>query len=479
MFKKLDKLLLKAFSGPFILTFFIVLFIFHSQFMISKFKYLVGKGLGLDVYGELFFYFALSLVPVSLPLAVLLASLMTFGNLGQHSEITAIKASGINMLRVLRPVAIVTVFVMLAALVYNDTVVPWSNLKGYSLLYDAKQKKPTLELTEGAFYNGLDGYSIKVDKKLEDGKSIEGVIIYKHNNVRGNKEVILAKSGTMETVMDETYLLMRLFEGRAYSEQEDKKKQSDIQYVTNMFDTAQFFFSMESYGLGETKEDLFKGHNLMKTRTQMLTEKDSVTKAFGNYNEMLVKNFESQFYYQNSLRTGNYDEQKKDSADVELVGGRFNPEKPTTNMRIVSSAYNSAVSFSNVINSNVTRMMNQQRQLAKYEVDINKKVTSAVAILVMFLIGAPLGAIIKKGGLGVPVIISVIFFVVYYITTITGEKMAKELVLTPVVGSWISNLLLFVIGVLFLIQAKNDVRLFDADYYAVFFKKLFKKSDEN
>lgn len=479
MFKKIDKLLLKAFMGPFVLTFFIVLFIFHSQFMINKFKYLVGKGIGLDVYGELAGYFALSLVPVSFPLAVLLASLMTFGNLGQHSEITAIKASGISMLRVLRPVAIVTILTVCAALVYNDVVVPWSNLKGYSLLYDVKQKKPTLELEEGTFYSGLEGYSIKVDNKLEDGKSLEGVIIYKHKDTRGNKEVILAESGTMETIMDDSYLLLRLFDGNAYSEVEDKKsKKNDIQYVTNTFDTAQFFFNLESFGLGTTNDNLFVGHNLMKNRSRLISEEDSVRKAYVNYNNMLVKNFDSQFYYKHITETGKFDQAKVDSADVKLVTDLFNPEDPITHVRIVSSAYNSAVSFSNVVNSNVTRMKNQKRQVAKYQVDINKKITSAVAILVMFLIGAPLGAIIKKGGLGMPVLISVVFFVIYYVSTITGEKMAKELIIHPTVGSWISNVILFVIGMLFLYQAKNDVRLLDTDYYLVLVNKLRKKKKE-
>ncbi|GAA4837027.1 hypothetical protein GCM10023331_22830 [Algivirga pacifica] len=447
--------------------------------MINKLKYLVGKDLGLDVYGELYFYFALSLVPVSLPLAVLLASLMTFGNLGQHSEITAIKASGISMLRVLRPVAVVTILVVIAGLIYNDTVVPWSNLKGYRLLYDVRQKKPALELTEGAFYEGLEGYSIKVQKKLADDRSLEDVIIYKHKGNKGNKEVVLAKSGTMESVMNDTYLLMRLFNGKAYSEQKNNNQGDDLQFVVNQFDTAQFFFSLESFGMKETKEDLFKGHNLMKPRMQLQHEQDSVAGAMQEYNTMLVRNFESQFYYNNALNTGKYKPLEEVGLEpITLKGRYFDPEKLSTKVRILSSAYNSAMSFSNIVNSNVSRMNNQMRQQARYQVDINKRFTSSIAILVMFLIGAPLGAIIKKGGLGVPVIVSILFFVIYYVTTITGEKMAKELLIDPMIGSWVSNFFLAIIGIFFLYQAKNDVRLFDADYYSVLFKRFFSKEDK-
>ncbi|MEH0155395.1 LptF/LptG family permease [Limibacter armeniacum] len=472
MIKKLDKLLLKAFAGPFLLTFFIVLFIFQSQFMISKLKYLVGKGLGLEVYGELFFYFALSLVPVSLPLAVLLASLMTFGNLGQHSELSAIKASGINMLRVLRPVTLVAVLVMLCALVYNDTVVPWSNLKGYSILFEAKQKSPAMELTEGAFYDGLKGYSIKVEKKLEDGMSLEDVIIYKHNEEDGNKEVILAKSGTMESVMNDNFLLMRLFDGHAYSEQNDESKESDIQFVTNKFDTAQFFFDLAAYGMGNSKDENFSKSNAMKTREELLVDKDSLIELVGASESKILSGFESHFTYQDEISK----QKNKNGAAVGLENlnqGTTEEEK----ILIASTAYDAASNYAKTLDNQLKGLNWRRKQLARLDVDMNKKVTSAVAILVMFLIGAPLGAIIKKGGLGVPVIISVVFFIIYYIATISGEKMAKELVLSPDIGSWISNVVLFLIGLILLVQAKNDVRLLDGDVYAVYFKRLFSKKN--
>ncbi|MBB6464041.1 LptF/LptG family permease [Flammeovirga kamogawensis] len=466
--KKLDKLLLKEYIGPFVLTSSIVLFIFWSQYMISKFVYFLGKDLGYDVYMELFFWFALALVPVALPLAVLLATLMTYGSLGQHSELTAIKGAGISLLRVLRPIFLFTIVVTLVQLVYNDTVVPQANLKAYSLLYDIKQTKPTINLKEGAFYDGLDGYSIKVASKDKDGEGIHDVIIYKHEGHRGNKEVILAKDGKMQLINDDTFLMLTLFNGNAYSEVEDKKSKAEIQYVHSEFDSSVFYFSMESYAMNETKEDLFMGHNLMKNRNQLETEQDSLQKAMVDYSNMLVKNGETQFYYRHTSQKG---EHKKDK----LTKKKYDPTKKENRLRIASSAYNSASSFYNVLKSNASRHKNQMREDVKYTLDQQKKVSSAIAILMMFLIGAPLGAIIKKGGLGVPVLVSVFFFVIYYIMTISGEKMAKELIIDPVLGAWLSNIFLFVIGIFFTFQAKNDVKLFDTDYYAVMFKKLFKK----
>ncbi|NLR90715.1 LptF/LptG family permease [Flammeovirga agarivorans] len=467
--KKLDKLLLKQYIGPFALTSAVVLFIFWSQYMISKFVYFLGKDLGYDVYAELFFWFALALVPVSLPLAVLLASLMTYGSLGQHSELTAIKGAGISLLRVLRPVFFFTIVVTLFQLIYNDTVVPHANLKAYSLLYDIKQTKPTMNLKEGAFYDGLDGYSIKVAKKDEDGIGIHDVIIYKHEGHRGNKEVILANHGKMELINNDSYLMLTLFEGNAYSEVEDKKSKADIQYVHSEFDSSIFYFSMDSYAMNETREDLFMGHNLMKTSSQLKVEQDSLEKAMVDYSSMLAKNGETQFYYRHTSHKNEHNADK-------VTKKKYDPNTKDNKLRIASSAYNSASSFYNVLKSNASRHKNQIREDVRYTIDVQKKISTAVAILLMFMIGAPLGAIIKKGGLGVPVLVSVFFFVIYYILTITGEKMAKELLIDPILGTWLSNIFLLVFGLFFTFQAKNDVKLFDTDYYTVMIQRLFKKN---
>ncbi|UZR94626.1 LptF/LptG family permease [Chondrinema litorale] len=557
MLKKLDKLIFKVFLGPFFLTFAIVLFIFLTQYMIKNFKHFVGKGLGLDVYAELFGYFSLVLTPVALPLAVLLSSLMTFGSLGEHSELTAIKSSGISLLRILRPVAIYIFFVTIAAFYFNDIIAPYANLKAYSLLYDIKQKKPVLEFKEKTFYNDLPGWRIKVDKKLPDGKSLEGIMIYNHTDRRGNIQVIMAKSGQMQTLG--SFLALDLKNGNIYSEESAKKRRNqDTEFFRQEFDSARFLFSLESFGLKETDEEFFKGHNLMKNTKRLFEEKDSVNHMVDRY----MYNFKRSVYSYYNFWERNPDGgvsipplpvEKDSTIDEEENTNQAKPtdvdttsKEPIEKLRkkeeekqsdkkitpkaldkspsvkdkfktlpkkdldlnkdkkvrkiqavVYSSeeeepletkvkemmdqelvnqdyvrAHSKASSILNLLETNVDRAQRQDEKLNAYEIDIHRKFTKTLAVFAMFLIGAPLGAIIKKGGLGVPVIISIIFFIIFYIATIMGEKYAKEMVISPVIGCWSANVILFAFGLFFLKQARKDARLFDTDFYYVFYQNL-------
>lgn len=591
MLKKLDKLIFKVFLGPFFLTFAIVLFIFLSQYMIKNFKHFVGKGLTLDIYAELFGYFALVLTPVSLPLAVLLSSLMTFGSLGEHSELTAIKSSGISLLRILRPVAIYIFFVTIAAFYFNDRIAPYANLKAYSLLYDIKQKKPILEFKEKTFYNDLPGWRIKVEKKLGDGKSLEGIMIYNHTDRRGNVQVIMAESGQMQTLG--SYLALDLKDGKIYSEESAKKRRSDVtEFFRQEFDSARFLFSLESFGLKDTNEEFFLGHNLMKDTKKLFVEKDSVTSMVGSYMHNFKRSVYSYYNYwqrnpdggisikpitnkEDSIRAaeeleesvmadttkkylqkqlqqkapqkikeqdskektpekkrmidrtlqkvtkkGNLIKRQKDTPKVfqkknlkkkdenesdnpfkniayvhEEPDARTNDNKefsPTgldTEMeeklqellvkipedRDFVRAHSKASSIQNLLETNAERAKRQEAKINSYEIDIHRKFTKTLAVFAMFLIGAPLGAIIKKGGLGVPVIVSIIFFIIFYISTIMGEKYAKEMVVSPVVGCWAANVILFGFGFFFLNQARRDARLFDTDFYYVVYQSISEK----
>src|SRR6187401_2628172 len=216
--KKLDKLILSSFIGPFILTFLVVVFILLTQHMLKYFDDIIGKGLGIDVIGQLLFYFAIFMIPVAMPLAVLLSSLITFGNLGEHFELTAIKASGISLLRTLQPIFLFVLILTGVAFYVNNNLVPKAALEAYSLLYDIKQKKPALDLSEGTFYDGIPDMSIKVNKKYPDGITIGDVIIYDHRKHDGNRDVTVADSGKMYTILNERYLKLELFRGYNYIE---------------------------------------------------------------------------------------------------------------------------------------------------------------------------------------------------------------------------------------------------------------------
>jgi lipopolysaccharide export system permease protein len=494
MFKKIDKLVFKAFIGRFLLVSGVMLFIFLSQYMIKNFKHFIGKDLGFDVLGELFFYFGLLLVPVTLPISTLLSSLMAFGTLGEHSELTAIKSSGISLLRIIRPVFLFVLVLTFACYSFNEFVVPEVNLKAYSLLYDIKQKKPTLDLQEGIFYNGLEDYSIKAEKKNSDGKTLEGVIIYDHTERRGNVHVITAKSGVMEKVMGDEYLSLVLMDGASFNEVDPEKKPAGSQYegnkdhlsreqllkdpnfissnfVRSKFDTARILFSLESFSLQETKKELFKGHNLMKHQELLLIEMDSIRKTFNDQNKLFINSLDDEFFY--TKMKG--EQENKISKVQNSAENKYNPDDSLTKYRINLNAYNRVNGTYSQIRSNVLRADNNTKTLATYIVDIFRRYSQPVAVLMMFLVGAPLGAIIKRGGLGMPVLVSIVFFVIFYITTIMGEKWAKELVISPYLGSWASNMILFLIGLVALRQAYFDSRLFEADYYKVLLSKIFRR----
>jgi lipopolysaccharide export system permease protein len=582
--KKLDKLILKSFLGPFLLTFVVVVFILLSQTMIKYFDDFAGKGLGLEVFAELIFYFSIFTTPVALPLAVLLSCLMTFGNLGEHSELTAIKGSGISLLRTLAPIFIITIFFTFLAYFNNNYIVPKANLKAYSLLYDIKMKKPALDLKEGAFYNGIRGLSIKVNKKDGNG-NLEEVIIYDHREGQGNSNVILAESGKMYTILNERYLILELFSGRIYSQLIDQSRYRSIAYnevqpyKEDRFDSSKLVLSLAEFEFTRTDEDLFRSNRLMlnvhelrhyvdSLRREIVLEKFNTYHSLGGHlprhikdkveipvklaeekrkidsiraeyfrrlneqeheasreleNEEIKEGVEEEvkrrrglfarnrkvpeekkpdasifgapshelMAYQNRMYNAPYfgvgfesniDEARKIDSLVALLPedtlkltyDRFDSAMQAMNSKeiIIREAIDRARSAKNQINMDAERMFNGIHNLRKYEIEKHKKFAQAFACLVMFLVGAPLGSIIKKGGLGIPVILSIMFFIIYYVFSMTGEKWARHDLITPFWGVWNSNFVLLPLGLFFLKQARIDARLFDADYYHVVISKI-------
>ncbi len=433
----------------------------------------MGKGLGIGIYLELFFYFSLVLTPMTLPLSVLLASLMAFGSLGEHGELNAIKSAGISLPRILLPVTFFIFLITLAAYFFNDQIAPWANLKTYNLLYDVRQKKPSLEFKPKTFYYDLPGYRIKVDKKSGvNDETLEGIMIYDHTEKKGNSQLIMAEYGNMKMVGN--FLELQLENGNIYSEKANQKSNAS-DFFCQKFEKAQFRFKLSSYGFKETKEDLFKYNNNTKTNAKLLVEKDSLKTANQNYTRKLKKSFA----FINPEIDGEKDKinsrRLKPRENIPKVLMPGNSTIGQTNIQQVAEVKTIAKNNLNRLNQ-FTEINERQLQLINnYEIDIYKKFSKSVAVFIMFLIGAPLGAIIKKGGLGMPVLISIIFFVIFYISTIIGEKYAKEMILSPEIGCWLGNGILFGFGLFFLRQAKRDARLFDTDFYYVVFSNLSDK----
>jgi len=482
--KRLDILVLKAFFGPFVLTVVVVTFIFLTQTILKYIDELVGKGLGFMNYAELIMYFSMNILPIALPLAILLSSLMTFGNLGEFNELTAIKSSGISLLRVMVPISIWVLGCTISLFYFNNYVVPWANLKAYSLLYDLRQKKPSLDLKPGVFYNGIPGYSIKIVQKFDNDTSIKGVIIYDHTQGRGNTDVIIADSGSMYLFNNKQYLALELFHGNSYSEFRSENGMSYIapkEFMRNQFDKTKIIFNLASFDLNRTREELFTGSRQMMPVRELQHHIDSVTTEVVKMNGQTTSMLQP-FYYYSTVRIGdsvNALKRKVDYAKLsKVVRLDILLDTVKSGKDVATRATNQARSIKTYIQGNLERDLRMRKEVNEFQVTKYQKYTQAVACIVLFLIGAPLGAIIKKGGLGVPVLICIIFFIFYYVFSLTGEKWTKEGVFHPYFAMWFGNAILFLVGLFFMRQAKNDSRILESDFYLIVwdkFIKIFKK----
>jgi lipopolysaccharide export system permease protein len=525
--KKIDKLIIGSFLGPFVLTLLVVIFILLMKQMLIYFDDIIGKGLGWVELGSLMFYFALTLLPSALPLAVLMSSLITFGNLGEHFELTAIKSLGISLTRSLLPLFFLVLMITGFSFLANNYMVPKAALEAYSLLYDIKHKKPALDIKEGSFYSGIPDISIKVNKKFRDGITLKDVIIYDHRGRVGNKKVTVADSGKMYTVLNDQYLKLELFNGYDYSENsgsgqdETGRPTTEETYSKTKFSKMQVVLDLSSFGMNRTDTKLFKGNRIMRNISELDTDMDSVgnemslqkVNFYGNQSTLFSLHFKKDsLTLPNELKDFR---KKRDSiarsriiTSTPSAGGittpnysnyavSYNsgikikmPDSLTKKDRHISdSIYNSKKVDKAEISSalNRARMIKSQLQNHNANADSQKSefiifriqwhriLSNSIACLAMFLIGAPLGAIIKKGGLGVPVLVSILFFILFYVLELLGVKWAKQGIIPVPVGVWLANAILFSIGMVFLRQARVDARLFDADFYHVVFDKLKKR----
>ena len=567
--KKLDKLILGSFLGPFLLTFLVVDFILLIVNMLKYFDEIFGKGLGFWIYAELIGYFVISISPMALPLAMLLSSLMAFGNLGEHFELTAIKGSGISLTRAMRPIAIFAVGLTFFAFLSNNYLVPKVNLKTFSLLYDIRMKTPSLDIKEGVFYSGIPSISIKVNKKLDNDR-LQDILIYNHSDGQGNLNVTLADSGRMETFNSDKYMKLTLYAGQSYKESRATRgiNEAPVEFSRTAFKENIMIFDLAAFQLNRTPENLWSTNRAIKTIQEIRQGLDSIHLIV---NDLKYQNFITAasifpFFTKNknldpsqeileekarfdtlrrvrilqeqaledSINSVNreilidssvikspnaavsepapvfaYTEQQESAVSLRkkleakqfvqtdssiseqpnvdsittFVGNSLKVmrTKPLTAQEkelldsmfykrgylsnALTQALNNSRNLKNSFDVKKSQVEGQLREFRRYEIAWYQKYSQAIACFVMFLIGAPLGAIIKKGGLGLPVLISILFFILFYMLTITGEKWAKEGVVDSLLGTIFSNLCLLPFGLFFLRQAKKDARLFESDFY--------------
>ncbi|MHC1708294.1 MAG: LptF/LptG family permease [Bacteroidales bacterium] len=472
--KKIYILVLRSYLGPLVMTFFIALFILLMQFLWKYIDDLVGKGLEWYVIAELLFYASSTFVPLALPLAILLSSLMTFGNLGEHYELVAIKAAGISLRKVMMPLVVLSVIISSIAFYFSNNILPIANLKFHSILYDVREQKLALNIKEGLFYDGIDGYVIRVGKKDKDGKTIRNIKVYDHSKRQGNINLTIAEWGTMELTADKKFMLLTLYNGYNYQERTDQRNYfKNRQFQRTQFKEEFRRFDLSAFAMNRTNEDFFKKHYQMLNLNQLKNVQDSIQKKIDKRQRDIGNMLIGTYYY-----FTNIDTVKKTEWDTAkpLKAELLSNFTPSQKRAILDQAIETATANRENFKSQYSDLDSRSRTLHKYEIEVQRKFTLSLACFILFFIGAPLGAIIRKGGFGLPVVFSVFFFVIYHIISMTGEKFSKEGVLPASQGMWIASLVFLPIGIFLTLKATTDSPLMDADNWRKFYRKYLKRN---
>ncbi|MFO7978766.1 MAG: LptF/LptG family permease [Bacteroidales bacterium] len=469
--KRLHLLIVRSYLGPFLMTFFIALFILLMQFLWKYIDDLVGKGLEWYIIAELLFYASGSMVPLALPLAVLLSSIMTMGSLGEHYELVALKSAGISLRKIMWPLVVISMFLAVVAFFFSNNVLPVANLKMMSLLYDVRQHRPAFNIVEGVYYKGIDNFVIKVDQKDPDGETLRDIKIYDHTSRRGNVNVTIAEWGTMAVTGDERYLILSLYNGTNYQEgEEDDLGDPERPFQRMNFQQQYRKFDLSGFDLTRTDESLFKSNFRMLNLNQLVQVEDSLSRE--------LKARKDDYIYKYKQRLNFY--ARIDSAlihaEVPEIEGLLSKDSLFTPGILSETILDRTM---NLVRSNKdhTQFSHEdfrlrRRALARYQIEFHRKFTLSFACVVLFLIGAPLGAIIRKGGFGLPMVISVLFFVVFHVLSIMGEKFVREGVMEAHQGMWLAPMILLPLGILLTIKSTTDSSLFDIEGYTRRFEKL-------
>ncbi len=470
--KKLYLLILRSYAGPALATFFIVVFVLLMQFLWRYVDELVGKGLEWNIILQLMFYASFTFVPMALPISILLASLMTFGNLGERYELVAMKAAGISLRKIMMPLGLFSLLISVGAYYYSNIIFPYANLKFRSTLYDVRQKKLALNIRDGIFYSGLEGFVIKIGKKEADGSTIRKVMIYDHSQIQGNNKLVMADSGRMEQTADGNYLMLTLYNGTNYEESGSRMDAQKIPFQRTSFTSEVIKFDLSQFKMTRSDDDFFKNAYYMLNVQQLGYASDSLGKEVGQRVGELRHSLMG--YYSNFTRIKLNDSVYK-TLPLEKEGIKFENRPVAERKNIASYALGMARNAKGSFEYNRQMIKEKVELKARYDIEWHRKFTLSFACFALFLIGAPLGAIIRKGGLGMPLVISVLLFVAYHVISFTGEKSVRSAVTDPWKGMWMSTMIFLPVGIFLAYKAANDSTIMDAESYKHILKNLINK----
>ena len=484
--KRLHLYIIKSFIGPFFVTLLISLFVLLMQFLWVYLDELVGKGLDFSVILEFIVYTMAMLMTNALPLAMLLASIMTFGDLGENNELLAMKAAGISLYRIMKPVIVLSILLSIGSFYFYNNVIPVSYKKLIALMSSIRQLRPEIIVKEGVFSNEIDNYSIKVGRKTPNGDMLYDIMIYDHTEDKGNVTVTVADSGTMKITKDKKYMILNLFSGQTHSEmQPNDRRRFTYPARTDKFTKQSIFTILQGMELERKDESVFKNQNRALNNAQIVYFVDSIGKQL----EKRRNDMSLSLSYITPLSTKIATKIRKDTSFLKPIyltqyvniDSVLTKSSGAVRSGTINTALNNARNNIRSITQSQEMLISSKRNLNRFGIEWHKKYTFAVACLVFLFIGAPLGAIIRKGGLGMPLVISVILFIFYWIITTTGEKFSRESVTSIWQGVWFATFLFLPAGIFLTYKAANDSVVFNINSYGEFFRKIFrflKKKDK-
>lgn len=473
--KKIDIFVFKAYSLLFVGTFFICLFVFMMQFMWRYVDELIGKGLTLDVLARFFYYASLTLIPISLPLAILLASLITFGNFGERFELLSMKAAGISLIRILRPIFIFTIALGIGSFYFQNVTSPEATKKLGTLVYSMKQKSPELEIPEGVFYSDIPGFNIFVEKKNKKNGMLYGVMIYSTTDGYEDAQIVLADSASLQTTADKHYLQLTMYAGERFRNMQAQggmMSRSNVPYMRETFIKEIDLIEFDA-NFNMMDASLFSGNAQTKTLAEIKTDIDSLTQKSDSTGRALFS-ATRRTHYARDLKADDKDsvriaQQIKETVSIDSVFARLSAsqrQSATQTAMFKSKNLTSDYEFRGLIAGDT------EKATRMHWVEWHKKFTLSLACIFFFFIGAPLGAIIRKGGLGVPVVVSVAIFIFYYIVNVSGEKMAKSGEWIVWFGVWLSSMVLCPIGLFLTYKANKDSVVFNMEAYVNILRRI-------
>jgi lipopolysaccharide export system permease protein len=472
--KKLDIFILKSFCMLFMGTFFICLFIFMMQFLWKYVDEMVGKGLEMNVLAQFFFYSALTLVPASLPLAILLAALITFGNFGERFELLAMKAAGISLLKIMRPLIIFISIICCVSFYFQNVIGPKAQTKLWTLLVSMKQKSPEVDIPEGVFYDEIDGYNLYVKHKNRKTGMLYDVLIYNFEKGFENAQIIKSDSGRLEMTADKQHLYLHLYSGEQFENLKSQSmNQKNVPYRREAFVEKHAIiefnsdFNMVDAGFMSNQSNSKDMKMLQAGIDSMKVQNDSIGRTY--YKEAMASTYKATSNTLSKADTIKIESATLGSYDVDSL---FNVATLMQKQKIMSTAVSRAESAASDWSFKGFNISQTENSLRRHMTSWHEKLTLSLACLIFFFIGAPLGGIIRKGGLGMPVVVSVLIFIIYYIINNTGYKMARDGKWIVWMGMWTSTAVLAPLGAFLTYKSNNDSVVLNADAYINWFKKI-------